>query len=150
MDPATLESNPPLLAIASRIWDDPSIRSDFIRGWMAARADAQRAGCKWHWVRGPIGAAWVSLARVQGEWVSPFVVRLLGQDVCMKDVLSLQLKAILQAHARRHLDGQLIERLLSARPEWDAEAIRPQYQHGIDWVLVRHVLQGKLGNLTPG
>ena len=149
IDPAAIDSNPPLLALACRIWDDPKVRYDFIKAWSAARAEAGQCGCKWNWVRGPVGAAWVSLARVGALWPSPFVIRLLGRDVSLLEVPPLQIKAILQAHARRHLDLQLIERLVQSAPEWDALAIRVQYQHGVDWSLLRLVLRGNAGNLAP-
>ena len=95
--------------LIAHVWDVPTCRAAFVRSWKAAKADSQLHGNKWQWVRGPVGAAWVSLHRVQAEWPSPFVVRLLGNDVNLLEVPPQQVKAIVQAHARRHLDLQLLE-----------------------------------------
>ena len=149
IDPATVDSNPPLLALASRIWDEPSFRNGFVRAWLAAKADVEQHGVRWNWVRGPVGAAWLSLARVKAEWPGPFVVRLLDQEVSMVDTPPLQLKAILQAHARRHLDLQLISRLVQENQDEAKDAVSLLYRHGIDWALLRQVLRGKQGNLAP-
>ena len=149
IDPATLDANPPLMALAAAMWDDPTIRAVHARTWFAVKADAKKYGKKWQWVRGPIGAAWMSLARIGATWPSPFVVRLLEVDVNLLEVPPLQVKAILQAHARWHLDVQLMERLVFAHPSWDAEAVRAQYKSGIDWPLLRQVLQGNVGELQP-
>ena len=149
IDPGVINSNTPLLALASRIWDDPQVRNGYVRAWLAAKADAREHGSKWRWVRGPVGAAWLSLARVQAEWVSPFVVRLLDKEVSLLETPPLQVKAILQAHARRHFDTQLIGRLVNQSQGWDGEAVILQYRHGIDWALLRRVLLGKEGNLSP-
>jgi hypothetical protein len=133
LDPAVTDANPPLMALAARLWDDPTVRVDFVKAWSAARRDAQEYGHTWHWVRGPVGAAWASLLRIEAEWPSPFVVRLLGHEVSLVDVPPRQVAAILRAHARRYLDIKLIGRLLEANVDWDADAIREQYKHGIDW-----------------
>ena len=42
----------------------------------------------------------------------------------------------------------VVERLLQSEPEWDALAIRRQYQHGFDFALLRQVIKGSVGNLV--
>ncbi len=88
---------------------------------------------------GPISAAWVHNQRIEVGWDKPVCIRLLDVEVNVLTTPPRQVQAILQAHARRHVDLQLISRLCKEY-EWNEHEVMELYRHGIDWPLLRAFL----------
>jgi hypothetical protein len=72
-------------------------------------------------------------------WDKPFVLKLLDAEVNVLTTPPKQVLCILRAHARRHLDRQLLGRLCKEY-DWDEVAVMRRYEHGIDWKLLRSFL----------
>ncbi len=150
-DPQVLLGNLPLIAVASKLWDDPRCRSDHVFAWRSARArliptaEAKR----WAAARGPVDSALIHLMEVGAEWARPFEVTVAGTKVHLLRTPPKQVARLVQLHNRRWLDHGLLKRL-GQRINWDTTEVEHYYQHGIDWQLVRDLLQGKRGDLSAG
>ena len=131
IDPAVCDANPPFVALIGRLWERPHMRADFVFAWRAARNDGRDAGSKWHWVRGPVGAAWATMKRLKVQWPAPFVVTLLGSEVNLLEVPPAQVKEILMAHARWRTDLDLIDKLVESATSWGGTIIRDRYQRSL-------------------
>ncbi len=143
------EANPPLKLLLRKLWDHPTSRAKFVFGWRQARHEIEEMGLTWSTgLRGPIGAVMLHLRRIGAEWPRPFVLKLLGHDVDLLQVTPLQVGSIVAAHARLHLDLQLLRRLC-AEHGWMVAAVLDLYNYGIDWTLLRKFLWGKMGHLSP-
>ncbi len=149
-DPHITLCNPPMEGLLQKVWDHTACRADFVRSWYAARADAASAhsGSPWNMIRGPVGAAWLHCVRSGATWCKPFLVHALDHDVNLLTTPPKQVMAILRAHARRQEDRLMLARL-AQRFSWDADAVMAKYTHGIDWWLVRRMLNGNIGDLLP-
>ncbi len=149
VDPEVLGVNPPFIALLKLMWDEPRHRQGIVRAWRAFHhryADAA-PGQAWAGVRGPVSAAYAHLKDIEARWPHPFVAVLLDVPVRLLEIPPLQIVAILKAHARRHLDLCMIERLSTDRG-WPAEAVAEKYRHGIDWKTVRDALEGRILHLS--
>jgi hypothetical protein len=84
-DPMVLEVAPPFGTIAALAWDQPKVRGDIADAWRQARDDMVGSSKKQRWaaVRGPVSAAFAHLLDVEVEWLAPFRIRALGQDICL-------------------------------------------------------------------
>ncbi len=104
-DPAVLQVNPPLAALLGKIWDQPRSRSSFIRSWRQAEEEVAQtpAASRWSAIRGPVGAAWAHLLRVQGAWPRPFTIHIMDSEINIRQVPPIQVMLIMKAHARRYL-----------------------------------------------
>jgi hypothetical protein len=150
LDPAVEDANPPLMALISRLWERPHMRADFVFAWRAARSAAtgEDAG-KWHWVRGPVGAAMTTMQRLEAKWKSPFLITLLNQEIDILQTPPAQVREIIKAHARWKLDLNLIDRWVVMEGGGDLAVVKERYKFGIDWALLRNVLRGKTGDIAP-
>ncbi len=108
--PGVLLANPPLLMVADTLWDSPAARADHVASWRMAKRELEgvprtRA---WKLVRGPVGAAWLHLERIDASWRKPFVITLLDTDIDLLEVPPRVIARVLREHARRHDDRILI------------------------------------------
>ncbi len=150
MDPAVYIGSPALIAVASKLWDEPTARAGFAKAWLRARTELAKLhpARAWRAQRGPVGAAWNFLASIGASWRAPFRIELLGYEVDMLSIPPLQIKKIVAEHTRVRLDQALIAAVAEEEclPQ-DSTSVR--YRHGVDWALVREVLRNKNGMLTP-
>ncbi len=149
VDPAVWLANPPLLMLADTLWDSPASRGEHVEAWRLAKRELEgvprvRA---WRRVRGPVGAAFLHLDRVNATWKKPFVVTLFDKDIYLLEVPPRALSSIIREHARRHYDRILIASWATEH-RWDIPSVISKYSNGIDWSLVRDVLRSKRGGLT--
>ncbi len=142
-DIATRHPAPPLKALLSLLWDCPRYRFPFIAAWRQACREVKGEGVKPHWqmVRGVVGAAMAHTQQLGIQWVAPFKICLRNQLVDILTTPPKQIYAVVQEQARVNADLALLERLAHRRG-WDAAAIARQYQHGIDWEIIRKLLKG--------
>ncbi len=143
-DPAILYCNPPLFPLLRKLWEQPSSRCDFSRCWWQARADIGDRPTSELWSRscGPVMATWLHFRRTGIDWIKPFKIKVLDHQLDLLGTPPRQVVAVVAAHARRHYDRMLIDRLCKEHG-WDEVAVGEQYRHGINWDLVRTMLQGK-------
>ncbi len=148
-DPAVLLANPPLRMLADVLWDAPRARGDHVSVWKMVKRELAGVPLTraWRMVRGPVGAAWLHLERIDAIWKKPFVITLLDVDVDLLEVPPRMVARILREHARRHYDRVLLASLATDHG-WELPRVMHTYAKGIDWPLVRDVLNGKRGNLT--
>ncbi len=149
VDPAVSLANPPLLMIADTLWDSRSARADHVVAWRRAKQELEGTprGRDWKLVRGPVGAAWLHLERMDATWRKPFVITLLDVDIDLLEVPPRAVARAIREHARRHPNRILITSL-AAEFGWNLPAVVSTYAKGIDWALVRDLLRGKRGGLT--
>ncbi len=149
-DPAVLRPNPPLAAVLNKLWDHPQSRSDFIRSWRQAGEEIEAAtpAGRWTSIRGPVGAAMAHLLRVQGAWPRPFTLHLLDHDVDILTVTPIHIMEIMAAHARRHYDRAMIDRMCTEHG-WDKDEVSREYAKGVDWDIIRNLLREENGALGP-
>ncbi len=152
VDPAVLDPAPPLRQLLALLWDQPHSRQGFIECWNATSLVFARCGeaTAWKHIRGPISAAWAHLKRIDAQWTAPFTLRILSSDVDVLTTPPRQIYSILRAHARRHLDGMMIVRMLQDAAEEliDHDAVLSRYAEGIDWELLRTTLRNRRRDLT--
>ncbi len=148
LDPAILSHNPPLGLLLQRLWDAPCIRADAARAWYQARAEVGDAGehVRWNAVRGPVSAAYAHLLRIGAAWPKAFELVALGRSINILSTPPRQVMAILQVQARRFYDHALLRRLSQAHG-WDADQVLEEYKFGINWQLLRDILNGRKGEL---
>ncbi len=148
-DPIITLANPPLIAVASKLWDDPRSRSDHVYSWRSAmrRLEREDSGRRWGAIRGPVDAAMAHLLEVDAEWPKPFVVVLLQREVQLLETPPKQVERLVRLHNRLHLDRGLLKRL-GQRIGWDCAKVEAKYEYGIDWALLREVLNGSKGELA--
>ncbi len=148
-DPAVLQVNPPLAALLGKIWDQPRSRSSFIRSWRQAEEEVAQtpAASRWSAIRGPVGAAWAHLLRVQGAWPRPFTVHIMDSEINILQVPPIQVMLIMKAHARRYYDRAMVSRL-SIYNDWDADAVNAAYAEGVEWETIRGLLREASGDLA--
>ncbi len=141
-DPAVLEAAPPFVALVAMLWDQPRLRPDFIAAWHAARV--RMVGCtkkqRWRCVNGPVSAALAHLQDIEADWKSPFLIHILGHDICTTTTPPKQIQKLLQEHARLHLDGRLIGKIAAMTGD-DVDDVLNTYSNGIDWEMVRATLR---------
>ncbi len=87
-------------------------------------------------------AVWLHFRRINIEWAKPFQLIALDYPVDILEMPPRQVVAVVMAHARRHYDRALIDRLCTEHA-WAKEAVAHHYRHGIDWGLIKAVLRGK-------
>jgi hypothetical protein len=142
-------ANPPLAAVAAKLWDDPRARSDHVYAWRSAKARLEPLpeGRRWSAVRGLVDGALTHLLERGASWPKPFVVTLLDQEINILVTPPKQLTRIVRGHIRRFLDKELLQRL-GRRIGWDQECVDRKYVHGIDWALIRSLLRGDSTDLS--
>ncbi len=147
-DPLVLLGNPPLVAVASALWDDPRCRGGHVEAWRSARARLAPVAVSKRWavVRGPVDAAMVHVWEVRGDWRRPFEIEVLDKAVNLLRVPPKQVMRLIQLHNRWWLDLQLLDRL-GDRINWDTQMVKHTYRHGVDWQLLRDMLNGRRGDL---
>ncbi len=101
-DPAVLYANPPLQEILCRIWDAKPFRQPFVRCWYAIRDELKGLanGTIWQKVRGPTGAAWAHLNRINIDWSKPFEITVLDHVINFLETPPRQVMKIIMTHAR--------------------------------------------------
>ncbi len=149
-EPGVLLHNPPLRAILTLIWDRPDAREDVVRAHYSARDKMREHGPTGFWrvVNGPVSAALAHAERVGVRWDKPFQLTALGHTINPLETPPKQTEQILREHARIQYDHLMLRRL-AVRNEWDVDAIMQKYKHGINWALLRDVLCGRRGRLSP-
>ncbi len=136
--------------LSTVLWDRPQLRAGVVSAWCKFHEQHQASSPSKAWaaVRGPVGAAYAHLIEMGASWTKAFTINIIDHPV---DFLAtpppLQLQALLQEHARLHLDANLLEHLC-AQHSWPAEAVMQTYRGGIDWDLLRRALNGKVGDLN--
>ena len=139
-DPAVKDTGGPFFRTLEKLWDQHHARAEFVMMWKAAVDEITTSGENWNRIKGPVGAAILTVLRAGGQWSTPHQVELLGHTVQILETPPKQVQGIYKAQARRALDNDLITR--TAR-DYDVEeqiATRRTYQYGIDWECVRQVL----------
>ncbi len=146
VDATTLMPNPPLIKLSKMLWDRPQFRAGVVTAWCKfhERHRTSSPAKAWASVRRPVGAAYAHMIELGATWEKPFSVIVLGHPVNLLTTPPLQLQALLREHARLHLDASLLEHLC-AQHAWPAQAVMHTYRNGIDWSLIRRVLNGKIG-----
>ncbi len=94
-----------------------------------------------------VGAAMAHIRRLDAAWPTPFTMTFLGHEVDVLNTPPKQVEAIVRRHARRQLDLGLLKGLAKDHG-WDCSAIEARYKHGIDWGIVRRILEGRIGDLS--
>ncbi len=136
-DPAVLDAGLPLFCVLCRLWDDVSSRAHFVFMWNHATQQVMKYGETWSRICGTVGAALLSVLRVDAQWLRPFVLELLDVEVNLLTTPPLQVLEIFKAHSRRCLDRELVNRITK---DWGAEhrqAAQSAYRHGIAWASIR-------------
>ncbi len=148
-DPMVTLANPPLAAVAAKLWDDPRSRSEHVYAWRSAKERLENLppGRRWTAIRGPVDGALAHLLDVGASWGRPFHVTLLDHEVPLLSTPPKQVTRIVMKHNRRFLDRLLIARL-GERLGWQGDKVDAEYANGIDWDLIRDLLRGKCGDLT--
>ena len=139
-DPAVKDTGAPLFRTLDKLWDQPHTRAEFVVSWNAAVNDIMKYGEKWNSIRGPVGAAILTVLRANGQWPTPFQIELMGHTIHLLDTPPLQVQAIYKAQARRALDNDLVSRTVQGYEVEDQILIQHMYQYGIDWECIREVL----------
>ncbi len=142
-DPAVIHSNPTLMPLLRKLWDQPGCRGGVVMGWRRAQDEVANTPTSEQWAKsgGPIMATLLHFNRVGIRWVAPFRIVALDHEVDLIATPPKQVLAIVAAHARRHLDAQFLGRL-GKEHDWDMERVKATYRHGVDWELLRQVLRG--------
>ncbi len=149
-DPGVMAHNPPLRILLKQIWDKPQCRADVARSWYKAREDVDDHDHNriWQNVHGPVGAAMAHLRRIGAGWPKAFKLQALGQTIDILKTPPKQVDSILQLHARRHYDHMMLRRL-SIMNDWNIDEVMKEYRFGVHWDLLRKVIKGKCGWLSP-
>ena len=140
VDPAVRDTGAPLFKTLDKLWDQPQTRAEFVLSWNAAVNGIMEAGGKWNNIRGPVGAAVLTVLRANGQWPNPFQIELMGHTIPLLDTPPRQIQAIYYAQARRALDNELVKRTVQEYEEEERNAIQHTYRYGIDWESIRGVL----------
>ena len=109
-DPAVKDTGSPVFRVMEKLWDQPHKRAEFVLMWQAAVDDIVEFGERWNRIKGPVGAAILTVLRAGGQWTTPFQVELMGYPINLIDTPPRQVQAIFMAQARRALDNELIQR----------------------------------------
>ncbi len=87
------------------------------------------------------------ILRIGGRWDKPYTIKLLGHEINILDAPPKQIEMVMRRQARQQLDIELLQRL-ARENGWNADKVRAQYPHGVDWELVRRILKGSVGQLA--
>ncbi len=136
------------------LWDQPQLRADFVTAWRETAREFNRCSeaAAWRLVRGPVSGAWAHIKRIDASWTAPFRINVLSHDVDLLLTPPLQVMKLIRAHARRYYDNELTARLCQTEgmPEDLLMETLNRYSNGINWDIVRTVLNNKSGQCDGG
>ncbi len=145
-DPAVTRVNPPLAALLGMLLDRPQTRSAFVQSWRQAQEEVGQAEPtkRWSKIRGPVGAAWAHLLRIEAAWPRPFQLQLLDENINIIEMPPVQVMTIMTAHARRFYDRIMIRRLCVDN-DWEGDAVMDKYHEGVHWDVIRDLMRSSSG-----
>ncbi len=83
IDPFVIDGTAPVIAVLSKLWDEPRRRAELVPMWRQACDEVAEAAehRRWRNVRGMVGASMAHIMRIGGRWVKPYVMEVLGHNI---------------------------------------------------------------------